>query len=303
VSFFDELKRRNVIRIGIAYAAVAWLLAQIADLAFGAFEVPDWALRALLIGFLVGLPIALVIAWVYELTPTGVRVDEDGISDAPKGTERKLDKIIIGVLAAAVSVLLVERFYTSQAVSVGTTQSIAVLPFVNLSDDSDHFADGLSEELLNLLASNSDLKVAGRTSSFAFKGKFEDLREIGNSLGVDHLIEGSVRRSGKAFLDDYVGKLLADAAASDNKAFIYGPYVWYLAFGYVGEAWRAIERDRAGATSSWFDSDQIVIFGITFPGRGFTSDPRFVTPKLVQTWEMRGNPDRCDKIDGQWTCH
>ena len=196
LSFFHELKRRNVIRVGIAYAAVAWLVAQVADLAFGAFGAPDWALRALLIAMLIGFPIALVIAWVYELTPEGIRVDEDGVSDAAAGAERKLDRIIIGVLAAAITILLVERFYISQAVVDEVTQSIAVLPFVNMSDDSDHFADGLSEELLNLLARNSDLKVAGRTSSFAYKGKTEDLRDIGRSLGVDHLLEGSVRRSG-----------------------------------------------------------------------------------------------------------
>ena len=190
----DELKRRNVIRVAIAYAAIGWLLAQIADLAFGAFGTPEWALRAFLIVLLVGFPIALVIAWVYELTPEGIRVDEDGVSDAAPGAERRLDRIIIGVLAAAIAVLLVERFYISQAVS--TTQSIAVLPFANLSEDSDHFADGLSEELLNVLARIPDLKVAGRTSSFEFKGRNEDLREIGNALGVEHLLEGSVRRSG-----------------------------------------------------------------------------------------------------------
>ena len=194
MSFIDELQRRNVIRVGIAYAAVAWLLAQVADLAFGAFDAPDWALRALLIALAVGFPIALGIAWVYELTPDGVRVDDDGVSDASPGAERKLDRIIIGVLAAAMTILLVERFYISQSVEV--TQSIAVLPFVNMSDDNDHFADGLSEELLNVIARIPDLKVAGRTSSFEFKGRNEDLREIGDALGVEHLLEGSVRRSG-----------------------------------------------------------------------------------------------------------
>lgn len=196
MSFFDELKRRNVIRVGIAYAAIAWLLAQIADLAFGAFAAPDWALRALLIASLVGFPIALVIAWVYERTPEGVRVDVDGVSDAPVGAERKLDLIIIGVLAVAVTILLVERFYISQTIFVESAQTIAVLPFVNMSDDSDHFADGLSEELLNVLANNPGLRVAGRTSSFAFKGQLDDLREIGDALDVEHVLEGSVRRSG-----------------------------------------------------------------------------------------------------------
>ena len=152
--------------------------------------------RAFLIVLLVGFPITLVIAWVYELTPEGPRVDEDGVSDAAPGAERRLDRIIIGVLAAAIAVLLVERFYISQAVTAVDTQSIAVLPFANMSDDSDHFADGLSEELLNQLAKMPGLKVVGRTSSFAFKGRNEDLREIGTALDVDHILEGSVRRSG-----------------------------------------------------------------------------------------------------------
>lgn len=197
MSFFAELKRRNVIRVGIAYAAVSWLLAQVAELAFGAFGAPNWALRALLIALLIGFPITLVIAWIYEFTPEGVRVDTDGVSDGPVGLERKFDRIVIGVLAAAITVLLVERFYISQTIFTGEAQSVAVLPFVNISDDSDHFADGLSEELLNVLARNPKLRVAGRTSSFAFKGQLDDLREIGDALDVEHLLEGSVRRSGR----------------------------------------------------------------------------------------------------------
>ena len=198
MSFFDELKRRNVIRVGVAYAAIAWLLAQVADLALDAFAAPDWALRALLIAMLVGFPITLVIAWVYELTPEGVRVDEDGVSDRMPGAERRLDRIIIGVLAVATTFLLVDKFYLDgiDASVSPERQSIAVLPFVNMSDDSDHFADGLSEELLNLLTKNEDLSVAGRTSSFSFKGHTGDFKAIGDALDVDHVLEGSVRRSG-----------------------------------------------------------------------------------------------------------
>ncbi len=593
MSFFDELKRRNVIRVGIAYAAVAWLLAQVADLAFDAFDAPEWALRSLLIALVVGFPITLVIAWIYELTPEGIRVDEDGVSDAPVGAERRLDRIIIGVLVAAVSVLLVERFYISQAITVEETQSIAVLPFVNMSDDSDHFADGLSEELLNLLANNPGLKVAGRTSSFAFKGRNEDLREVGKALGVEHLLEGSVRRSGsqlritaqlikaddgfhlwsetydrqladvfniqdnvarqisnaleltlmpdairptdsveayalylealamsdfadgviddaidlldraigldpgfakawelkataywqaagwtievergrelvyeaamraleldptlvvsrafsisandermlwaeylealeaavreqpnnirvldtysntlllagyvaesleyanrikaleplsplgyyrvafaesaqgrrdaarsawaqavelgardmqgfitvdflvagdieaaiaaeekynrtfgidpaeartmiesaidpehgKAYLDDMIKSQFEEAKAAGKLNAAFNAYNWYLAFGYVDDAWRAIEQDRATSRSTWRNSQFIEFVGVSFPGTGFTRHPGFATPGRVELWDSRGKPDMCDKIDGEWVCN
>lgn len=204
MSFFAELKRRNVVRVGIAYAVVAWLLAQIADLALGAFEAPGWTLQAFLVLLALGFPLSLFFAWAFELTSEGIKrdrdVDRSASTAAQKG--RALDRIIIGVLGAAVAVLLIDEFYFDRVapgiedIVAIDRQSIAVLPFVNMSDDSDHFADGLSEELLNLLAKNTGLKVAGRTSSFVFKGRNEDLRAIGEALSVEHLLEGSVRRSG-----------------------------------------------------------------------------------------------------------
>ena len=204
MSFFDEFKRRNIARVGVAYAAVAWLLAQMADLALPAFGAPDWVLRYLLIALFIAFPVVLVVAWVFEITPAGIKLDNE-VDHSPATvarTSRRLDLIIIGVLAIAVVFLLFDRFLLTESQQdfadeiVATSQSIAVLPFVNRSDDSDHFSDGLSEELLNLLAKNTDLKVAGRTSSFQFKGRSEDLREIGQALNVEHLLEGSVRRSG-----------------------------------------------------------------------------------------------------------
>ena len=200
VSFFSELKRRNVVRVGIAYAVIGWVLAQIAEFAFENFGAPDWVLKTFVVLLLLGLPIALVFAWAFEVTPEGIKreKDVDRNESVTSQTGRKLDFLIIGVLVFAVAILVLDRFSGDRSASetAGNIQSIAVLPFANMSDDSDHFADGLTEELLNHLAKNDDLKVAGRTSSFAFKGQNDDLRQIGNALGVSKVLEGSVRRDG-----------------------------------------------------------------------------------------------------------
>ncbi len=208
MSFFGELKRRNVARVCVAYAVVGWVIAQVAEFGFEIFGAPDWALRVLVILLLIGLPATGVIAWVFELTPDGIVRETDSPPVGPRRFSRKLDILIVGALSFAVVFLLAERFYradaplkseqtTGDAEIVASMPSIAVLPFVNLSDDNDHFADGLTEELLNLLANVPGLKVAGRTSSFAFKGRNVDLREIGAALNVRAVLEGSVRRSGE----------------------------------------------------------------------------------------------------------
>jgi TolB-like protein len=204
VSFFAELKRRNVFRVGIAYVVIGWLLAQVADLALDAFGSPDWVLKTILLVLLLGLPLALFFAWAFEMTPEGIKLEKhvDRSQSITPQTGRKLDFIIIGVLAVAVSFLLVDKFIFTESqipsdeIITTESHSIAVLPFVNMSDDNDYFADGLSEELLNLLVKIPELKVAGRTSSFAFKGINRDLREVGDALDVNKVLEGSVRRSG-----------------------------------------------------------------------------------------------------------
>ena len=187
-------------RVGIAYVIVGWLLAQVAEFAAENFGAPDWALKIFVVFLILGLPLALVFAWAFELTPEGIvlekHVDRDK-SITPQ-TGRKLDFIIIAVMAIALIYMVADKFIGKPEAEPTTTieKSIAVLPFVNMSDDKDYFADGLSEELLNLLARIPDLKVAGRTSSFAFKGKTGDFRAIGDALGVSTVLEGSVRRSG-----------------------------------------------------------------------------------------------------------
>ena len=221
MSFFSELKRRNVFRVGIAYGVVAWLVAQILQLVFQTFGAPDWVMKAVLVLLASGFVFAVFFAWAFELTPEGLKRDKDVDQTASiaRKTGKKLDALIVSVLVLALAYIALDKFVldpardaelvqsTTAAVaeqvsaaapkSTKPDQSIAVLPFVNMSDDKDYFADGLSEELLNLLAKIPDLKVAGRTSSFAFKGKNEDLRAIGDALSVSHVLEGSVRRSGE----------------------------------------------------------------------------------------------------------
>jgi TolB-like protein len=203
MSFFQELTRRNVVRVGIAYAVMGWVLAQVAEFAFENFGAPDWALKTFVVVLLLGMPLVLFFAWAFEITPEGVKRerDVDRSRSITANTGRKLDFIIIGVMAVAIVWLLADRLVLhtegdSPEVVVSGSPSIAVLPFVNMSEDDDYFADGLSEELLNLLARIPDLKVAGRTSSFVFKNKTEDLRAIGDALSVATVLEGSVRRSG-----------------------------------------------------------------------------------------------------------
>jgi TolB-like protein len=199
------LKRRNVFRVAIAYVLLGWAVLQGADFLLDLAAAPQWVIRVFAIAGLVGFPFALFFAWAYELTPEGIKREKnvDRSTSITRQTGRKLNRLIIAFLVVAVGILLLDKIYLRtgrNADANGATdgpRTIAVLPFVNLSDDSDHFADGLSEELLNLLAKSPDLKVAGRTSSFAFKGRNEDLREIGEALGVEHVLEGSVRRSGE----------------------------------------------------------------------------------------------------------
>jgi TolB-like protein len=205
VALFAELKRRNVVRVGLAYAVVGWFQAQVAEFAFENFGAPGWVLKSITVILLLGLPLALFFAWAFELTPEGIKREKDVVRDESIAhiTGRKLDFLIIGVLVLAVGFLLFDKFIaspvegSSEVTVTSQKQSIAVLPFANLSDDKDYFADGLSEELLNLLVKIPDLKVPGRTSSFKFKNHNEDLRIIGRALDVEHVLEGSVRRAGE----------------------------------------------------------------------------------------------------------
>ena len=202
MSFIDELNRRNVLRVAIAYIVTAWLLLQVADVVLNNIEAPDWVFQAILLLVALGFPFALIFAWAFELTPEGLKREHkvDRSESITHITGRKLDFIIIAVLVLALGYFAYDKFLL-QPVSDSqqmANKSIAVLPFVNISSDKEqeYFSDGITEEILNALASVKELKVAGRTSSFAFKGQNQDLRRIGDLLGVEYILEGSVRKSG-----------------------------------------------------------------------------------------------------------
>ena len=204
-NFFNELKRRNVYRVAVAYTAVAWLLVQVASEVLPAFDVAKWVLQLLMVALALGFPIALVLAWAFEITPEGiVRADAAEATSQGRGSGRKLTALVVVVIAVAAALFLFQAFRgplvePTQKNAEIDNKSIAVLPFVNGSGDpaQDYFSDGLSEELINGLTQIEDLRVIGRSSSFRFKGRTEDARVVGETLGVGHLLEGSVRKSGE----------------------------------------------------------------------------------------------------------
>ena len=229
-SFIAELKRRNVFKVGAAYAIVAWLLIQITDIVAPALHLPEWTVTLIVYLLLIGFPLALFLAWAYELTPVGIKpsreVDEaDSITHS---TGQKFNVTLIGLLVLVIVFLILDNYVLREdrsqesevrinntSVSTVSTEtqlndkgpvtrdkagsSIAVLPFTNLSDDkaNEYFADGIAEEILNSLARIRELEVRGRTSSFYFKGRNEDFATISRMLNVKYLLEGSVRKAGE----------------------------------------------------------------------------------------------------------
>jgi serine/threonine-protein kinase len=200
-NFFAELKRRNVYKVAIAYSVIAWLLMQIATQVFPFLEIPNWAIRLVIMLIVIGFPIALVIAWAFELTPEGLKRTEFA-DELPKKPAHNRTWIYVVAVAGAISVSLfflgryTERNKQSRPAEVAT-KSIAVLPFENLSHDPDnaYFADGIQEEILTRLAKIADLKVISRTSTQRFKSAPDNLLEIAKQLGVANILEGSVQRS------------------------------------------------------------------------------------------------------------
>ncbi len=224
MSLYNELKRRNVFRVAIAYLAGAWLLTEVAGTLFPAFGVPGWGVRFVVIMLALGFLPALISSWAYELTPEGLKREKDVVRDTSIThlTAKRLDWITIGLIAAALVFIVADRFWMSprhpeqSAVPVEVVtdheqtsgpeltdpqyppNSIAVLSFVNMSSDpeQEYFSDGISEELLNLLSKIPELRVISRSSAFSFKGKDIDIPTIAAQLNVAFILEGSVRKAG-----------------------------------------------------------------------------------------------------------
>ena len=201
--FVTELKRRNVYRAAVAYGVVAWFLTQLTTQVFPFFEIPSSAVRFVVIALAIGFPIAMLLSWLYELTPEGIVRTEDldpaQARSAQRASGRILDFIIIGVLLLVIAMLLVGRrpFYRQTGESI-SQKSIAVLPFENRSEDNAnaYFAEGIQDEILTRLSKIADLKVISRTSTQHYKTAPENLAEIAKQLGVANVLEGSVQRSG-----------------------------------------------------------------------------------------------------------
>jgi TolB-like protein len=227
MSFFEELKRRNVIRVGIAYVIVAWLILQFADVVLNNIEAPGWVFQVIMLVLGIGLPLALFFAWAFEMTPEGIKKEKDidRSESITQVTGQKLNLTIIGLLVVALGYFiwqsqkgsepfsediaeqatnteekraLTPDMPTTDTPAVEQEPSIAVLPFVNMSADpeQEYFSDGISEEILNVLVRVNGLKVASRTSSFTYKGENLNIPEIARELKVGNIVEGSVRKSG-----------------------------------------------------------------------------------------------------------
>jgi adenylate cyclase len=236
---FEQLKRRNVIRVGILYLVVCWLILDPVHVLFHMLEVPVWANRLVVTLMAIGFPAVLLFAWVYEITPEGLKptAEVDPHKSIRHHTGQRLNRAIVVVLVLAVAYLLTDKFWLSKhvttvqpvtivapvapaispAANAISDKSIAVLPFLDMSEkkDQEYFSDGLSEELIDMLTNVPELRVPARTSSFYFKGKQVSIADIAKALGVAHVLEGSVRKSGDTL------RITAQLIRSDN-----GYHVW-----------------------------------------------------------------------------
>jgi TolB-like protein/Flp pilus assembly protein TadD len=221
LSLFNELKRRNVFKVALAYIVVAWFVLQVADVVLNNITAPGWVFKVLMLFVAIGFPFAMIFAWAFEMTPEGLKRESevDRSQSITHETGQKLNYTIIAVLVLALGYFAYDKFTlsvgreaalveaTTQAVSeqfateepaVESDNSIAVLPFVNMSSDEEqeYFSDGLSEELLNLLAKIPELRVTSRSSAFSYKGKDFKIADVGRELNVSNVLEGSVRKAG-----------------------------------------------------------------------------------------------------------
>jgi TolB-like protein len=246
--FFAELKRRHVYRVAIAYGVVAWLLIQIATQVFPFFEIPNWVVRLVVLVIVLGFPVALIIAWAFEMTPEGMKRAEDIAPNEyiPHWSARRFAALIVAIAMVATGLMmfpLVRNKSTSKITAAPTPsqKAIAVLPLLNESGDpgDEYFSDGLSEELIAALAQIKGLKVIGRSSSFRFKDKKEDSKTIGKKLGVSALLEGTVRKQG-----DQVRIVAELVKAAD------GSELWSRTFDRELKDIFAVQAEIAGAVAT-----------------------------------------------------
>ena len=200
-NFWQKLKRRNIVKVAVVYAIGGWVIMQVAATVFPPLNIPTWTLTFIIILVLLGFPIALILAWAYEVSPDS-KIQKNSFKENFSSNNRKnpltRSLVISFLVAIAAASVIYFKFYHQV---IGENKSIAVLPFVNMSNDpaQDYFSDGITDEILNALTHIKGLKVSSRTSAFQFKGKNPDLREVGKKLGVSTVLEGSVQKEGDRF--------------------------------------------------------------------------------------------------------
>jgi adenylate cyclase len=271
--FFEELKRRNVVRVGLLYFVVCWLILDPIHVVFHMLEVPTWANRLVVVLMVFGFPAVLLFAWVYEVTPEGLKPVSavDPQQSITRQTGRRLDVAIVAALVLGIAYLLIDKLWlprtnaASDRVSASTFQSstralapersIAVLPFLNMSEDksNEYFSDGLSEELTDLLARTPELRVAARTSAFYFKGKQSTISDIGKALGVGNVLEGSVRKSGNTL------RITAQLVQTSN-----GYHLWSDTYDRMVDDVFKTQDEIAGAVARAL---QVQLLSEPLPGR------------------------------------
>jgi TolB-like protein len=271
LSFYTELKRRNVFKVAVVYSAVAWLLLQVSDTLGPALHLPEWFVSAVAFLLILGFPVSVIFAWAFDLTPEGLKMEAKADPAAPEAgqTGRKLNRIVVAVLVLALSYFVIDKVvFDSSRDTAGTStvdqvaqqqsaeiestnvdNSIAVLPFVNMSSDEEqeYFSDGLSEELLNLLARIPELNVAARTSSFSFKDKELEIPDIAARLKVAYVLEGSVRKHGNQL------RITAQLIQADN-----GYHLWSESYDRQLDNVFQIQEDIASAV---VDALRITLLG------------------------------------------
>ncbi len=242
-SFWGELRRRNVLKVAVAYAVVAWLLAQIADLVLSAFELPSWVLQTFLAVAALGFPVVIILTWIYVLTPEGVKRTDDVFEpDAvTQLTGRKLGFAFAGIAVVTVGFFVVANYMRPAEEPKSLPNSIAVLDFINrgVSSDDEYLANGLADELRSTLAKIVELSVASGLSSSYYKGKATDMRIIAETLNVDNVLNGSVQRDGE--------RISVTVELIDGES---GYQVWSESYDRAAEDFLAIQVEIARSVAS-----------------------------------------------------